>query len=173
MTGRYVVFSHGSGSSPRSAKIIALAETARVEGYEVEAVDYAGVDAPQERITMLCAACKDLAGEIVLVGSSLGGYVSLAAASLLHAKAVFLLAPAVFVPELPELREKTFDFPIAVVHGWHDQVVPVENSIRFAREHNATLHLLNTDHRMHDQLPIIRYLFEHFIISIDIATATS
>ena len=168
MPNRYVVFSHGSGSGPRSAKIAALAETARVEGYEVEAVDYKGIDTPKERIEMLCDACQPLHGEIILVGSSLGGYVSLAAASLLHAKAVFLMAPAIYMPDLPPLREGSIDYPLAVVHGWHDSLVPVEHSIRFAREHNAMLHLVNSDHRLLDQLPMIRHFFEYFIISIDL-----
>ena len=168
MANRHVVFSHGSKSGPRSTKITALAETARTEGYEVTAVDYMGIDTPKERLSMLCDGCKDLRGDIVLVGSSLGGYVSLAAASLLHAKAVFLMAPAIYSPGLPPLRDGAVDCPVAIVHGWHDDVVPYEDSIRFARERGASLHLLNTDHRMHDQLPFIRHLFEYFIISIDL-----
>lgn len=168
MAQRHVVFSHGSNSGPRSSKITALAETARAEGYAVTAVDYQGVDTPKERLTMLCDASKDLQGDIVLVGSSLGGYVSLAAASLLHAKAVFLMAPAIYSPGLPPLRAGSIDFPMAIVHGWHDEVVPCEDSMRFAREYGASLHLLNTDHRMHDQLPFIRHLFEYFIIAIDL-----
>lgn len=168
MANRHVVFSHGSGGSTRSAKIAALAQTARVEGYSVVAVDYGKEDRPKERIAMLCDACQPLQGEVVLVGASLGGYVSLAVASLLHAKAVFLMAPAIYVADLPPLRESKFEFPISLVHGWHDTVIPVEHSIRFAREHNAPLQVLNTDHRMHDQLPVIRHFFEHFIISIDL-----
>jgi pimeloyl-ACP methyl ester carboxylesterase len=168
VANRHVVFSHGSESSPRSTKITALAETARTEGFSVEAVDYQGVDDAKERVSMLCDACKDLQGDIVLVGSSLGGYVSLAAAALLHAKAVFLMAPAIYTPGLPPLRDGSIDCPVGIVHGWNDTVVPVEHSIRFAREHAAMLHIINSDHRMHDQLPLIRHLFEYFIISIDL-----
>ena len=168
MANRHVVFSHGSNSGPRSTKITALAETARTEGYEVTAVDYQGVDTPKERLAMLCDACKDLRGDIVLAGSSLGGYVSLAAASLLHAKAVFLMAPAIYSPGLPPLRDGAIDCPVVLVHGWKDEVVPYQDSIRFAHEKGAMLHLVNTDHRMHDALPFIRQLFEYFIISIDL-----
>jgi pimeloyl-ACP methyl ester carboxylesterase len=78
------------------------------------------------------------------------------------------MAPAIYTPGLPPLREGSIDCPVGIVHGWNDTVVPVEHSIRFAREHSAMLHIINSDHRMHDQLPLIRHLFEYFIISIDL-----
>jgi pimeloyl-ACP methyl ester carboxylesterase len=165
---RHVVFSHGKESGPWGSKITALAETARSEGYAVESVDYQGIDSPDERVTRLVAACQNLQGELLLVGSSLGGYVSLAAAALLHARAVFLLAPAIYMEGLPPLRTQKFDCPVAVVHGWRDDVVPVEHSIRFAREQGAALHLLNDGHRLHDSIREIRYLFEYFLIAIDL-----
>ena len=73
MTTRYVVFSHGKDSGPWGTKITALAETARGEGYEVESVDYRGVELPADRVTRLADVCKNLHGELVLVGSSMGG----------------------------------------------------------------------------------------------------
>jgi dipeptidyl aminopeptidase/acylaminoacyl peptidase len=49
--------------------------------------------------------------------------------------------------------------PICIVHGWHDDIVPAENSIRFARSCGATLHLIDGDHRMTANIDeIIEYL---------------
>jgi hypothetical protein len=45
--------------------------------------------------------------------------------------------------------------------------VPLEHSVRFAREYRATLHLLDTDHRMYDRLPFVNRLFEQFLIDVD------
>ena len=53
------------------------------------------------------------------------------------------------------------------MHGWRDDVVPVENSIRFAREYGATLHVLDTDHRMQDRIREIGYYFEYFLVTLD------
>jgi pimeloyl-ACP methyl ester carboxylesterase len=106
---RYVVFSHGKDSEPWGRKISLLAETARVEGYEVDSVDYRGIDDPAARVARLVEACQGLAGDLVLVGSSLGGYVSLAAAALLHARGVFLMAPAIYFDGLPPLRARPLD----------------------------------------------------------------
>ena len=151
---RYVVFSHGKDAGPWGVKITALAGNARSEGYEVESVDYRGIDDPRERVNKLVEYCKELKGDLVLCGSSLGGYVSVAAASLLHARGVFLMAPALTMPGLPPLREKLLDCPTMIVHGWKDDIVPVEQSMEFARRHGCALHILNSDHRSAGRSPI-------------------
>jgi hypothetical protein len=50
-----------------------------------------------------------------------------------------------------------------IVHGWRDDVVPVENSIRYARESRASLHILDGDHRLTDNIDEIICLLERFI----------
>lgn len=166
--GRHVVFSHGKESGPWGRKISALAEVARSEGYEPHSVDYRGLDDPRQRIARLVEFCKELAGELVLVGSSLGGYVAVASASLLHARGIFLMAPALYMPGLPELRDGVLDCPATVVHGWRDAVVPYEHSLRFAKSYRAALHLLESDHNLHDQIRVVQYLFEYFLIALDL-----
>src|SRR5262249_9751891 len=92
--GRYVVFSHGKEAGPWGTKISALAEIARAEGYEVDSVDYRGIEDPHQRVTRLLAYCRDFQGRLVLVGSSMGGHVSTAASRLLRTAGLFLMAPA-------------------------------------------------------------------------------
>ena len=167
-TPRYCVFSHGKDSEPWGKKIIAMAETARSEGYTVESIDYRGIDTVEGRIAKLVDGCKDLQGELVLVGSSLGGYIATAASSFLHARGVFLLAPALYLDPLPPLRPRVVDCPVEIVHGWHDDVVPLEHSMRFAREYGAALHVLEDDHRLHGSIRRIKHLFEYFLIAIDL-----
>src|SRR5690606_1824721 len=69
----HVVFSHGLDGSPFGTKIRALYEIAEAEGYEVAAVDYRGVDDPEERVPMLPAICRGFSRHLPLVGASLGG----------------------------------------------------------------------------------------------------
>jgi pimeloyl-ACP methyl ester carboxylesterase len=165
---RYVIFSHGKDGEPWSRKISAMAEIARAEGYKADSLDYRGLNTPRERITKLVEHCQKLPGELVLVGSSLGGYIAVTAASLLHARGLFLLAPALLMSELPPLRQGLIDCPTTIIHGWRDTVVPPEQSVEFARQYKATLHLLDSDHRLYDQLQTINYFFEHFLIAIDL-----
>jgi predicted esterase len=160
----HVVFSHGSDGTPFGTKIRALYEIAESEGYEVAAVDYSGVADPDERVQMLQEFCRGFSSHLVLVGSSLGGYVSLAAAPTLHARGVFLMAPAIHAAGIPPLKRGLPDCPIALVHGWRDEVIPYEQSMRFANENRLTLHLVESDHRLHSAIPFLRFLFQYFLI---------
>jgi pimeloyl-ACP methyl ester carboxylesterase len=168
VTSRHVVFSHGQESGPWGRKIAALAEIARAEGYESHSVDYRGIDEPRARVSKLVDFCKELSGDLVLVGSSMGGYVAVASASLLHARGLFLMAPALFMEGLPELRPGVLDCPAAIVHGWLDEVIPYEHSFRFAQTYRAALHLVEGDHRLHTQIRVIQNLFEYFLIALDL-----
>jgi pimeloyl-ACP methyl ester carboxylesterase len=167
MTERIVVFSHGQDSEPWGSKIAAMAEIARAEGFHVESVDYRGIDDPRERVTRLLAFCKDLRGSLVLVGSSIGGYVSVAGSSLLQARGMFLLAPALYMPGYEKFSPRPAACPTTIVHGWRDEVIPVDNSIRFAREQKATLHVVDSDHRLLDQIRAINHLFSYFLFVVD------
>ena len=102
MTERFVVFSHGKDSEPWGSKIAAMAEIAREEGFHVESVDYRGIDDPQARVTRLLAFCKDLRGSLVLVGSSMGGWLSLLVARHRPER----LAGLVLIAAAPDFTER-------------------------------------------------------------------
>ncbi|HTL49251.1 MAG TPA: alpha/beta fold hydrolase [Steroidobacteraceae bacterium] len=168
MASRHVVFSHGLESGPWGTKISAMSEVAKSEGWNVDSVDYRGVSDARDRVTRLLSFCRDLRGDLVLVGSSMGGYVATSASALLHARGLFLMAPAFFMPGMEQLTSKPAPCPKTIVHGWRDEVVPVENSMKFAREYSATLHILDSDHRLHSELSLVNYLFEYFLVSLDL-----
>jgi len=160
-----VVFSHGKESGPWGSKILQMAAVVRDLKLGVESVDYRGMDDPGRRVEKLLEAGAELKGPLVLVGSSMGGHVSAAAAASLRARALFLLAPAFYMPGLEEYTPQDVAVPTAIVHGWHDDVVPVENSIRWAREHGATLHVLDSNHRLEDQIGPICILLRAFLVT--------
>src|SRR5665213_1684631 len=64
MANRYVVFSHGKDSDPWGRKITALADVARGEGYEVESVDYRGIDTPRGLAAARARCVPDGAGAV-------------------------------------------------------------------------------------------------------------
>jgi pimeloyl-ACP methyl ester carboxylesterase len=129
-------------------------------------VDYRGMDDPAQRVEKLLAVARELQGPIALVGSSMGGHVAAAAASRLDAAALFLLAPAFYMPGFEKYTPQDVAVPTAIVHGWHDAVVPVDNSIRWAREHRAALHILDSDHRLEDQIGVICVLLRSFLTAL-------
>jgi predicted alpha/beta-hydrolase family hydrolase len=158
-----VVFSHGKESGPWGSKITAMAAVVRDLNLSVESVDYRGMDDPGLRVEKLLEAGGKFEGPLVLVGSSMGGHVSAAAAGRLSARALFLLAPAFYMPGFEEYTPQDVAVPTAIVHGWRDEIVPVESSIRWSREHRAALHVLDSDHRLEDQIRPICALLRDFL----------
>jgi pimeloyl-ACP methyl ester carboxylesterase len=152
----HVIFSHGKDSEPWGRKILALAETARAAGCSVDSVDYRGIDEVERRLEKLLITGREGKPAPVLVGSSLGAWLSLAAAERLAARALFLMAPAVglepLLPPLPILPAIEA-CPTVIVHGWRDEIVPCDNALRFAAERRATLHVVDDDHRLHASTP--------------------
>jgi pimeloyl-ACP methyl ester carboxylesterase len=163
---RYVVFSHGKESGPWGTKIAALADVARDAGWGVESIDYQGIDDPDARVAKLIAEGVAFGPRPVLVGSSMGGHVATAAATALNARALFLMAPAFDMPGYEHLTPAPNAAPVVIAHGWGDDIVPVEHSIGWARRYGATLHILNTDHRMQDQLAALGRLFRDLLAEL-------
>lgn len=159
---RVVLFSHGQESGPWGTKITALAQDAKDAGLAVDSIDYRGMADPAERAKKLIARMRNCSEEILLVGSSMGGYVAVAAAQQQPAAGLFLMAPALAVPGWPSLG-KTVSAPAFIVHGWQDDIVPIEWSIDFARANHARLHLLNAGHSLTEALDEIRGLFGAFL----------
>jgi pimeloyl-ACP methyl ester carboxylesterase len=158
-----VVFSHGKESGPWGAKITAMAAVVRDLNLGVVSVDYRGMDGSAQRVEKLLAVGRELQGPIALVGSSMGGHVAAAAASRLKAAALFLLAPAFYMRGYENYTPQDVAVPTAIVHGWHDDVVPLDNVIRWARAHRATLHILDADHRLEGQIGVICILLRNFL----------
>jgi alpha-beta hydrolase superfamily lysophospholipase len=158
-----VFFAHGKESGPWGDKILALAEVARAMGAEVESPDYSEFSAPDDRVKLLMSLCREPGVTLVLVGSSMGGYVSTVASRLLEPAGIFLMAPAFYLPGYQVQDPIPVAGKTMVVHGWSDAVVPVEHSIRFARSHGADLHLVASDHRLSDQIPLLCSLFSLFL----------
>lgn len=163
MTRPFVCFSHGQESGPWGTKINAMAAVSRDLGCEVDSIDYQGIADPTERVEKLITACADFQAPLILVGSSMGGHVATAAAAQVNAAGLFVMAPAYYMPGYEDLTPPAPEIPIEIVHGWHDDIVPVENSIRYAKECSATLHLVDGDHRLTANIDEITVWLARFI----------
>jgi len=84
------------------------------------------------------------------------------------ARGLFLLAPAFFMPGYGEyMPDPLPNVPTTIVHGWHDDVVPHEGSIRYGREAGASVMLLDGDHRLTAKIEAIKCLFRTFLKDLD------
>ena len=158
-----VIFSHGQESGPWGTKIRAMAELVRGMGCEADSIDYQGIADPTERVEKCVRECADINDQLVLVGSSMGGHVATAAAEQVGAAGLFVLAPAYYMEGYEHLTPEPPKMPICIVHGWHDDIVPIDNSIRFARNCAATLHIVDGDHRLTANIAAINEYLRRFI----------
>jgi predicted alpha/beta-hydrolase family hydrolase len=165
----HIILSHGSDSGPDATKVSALAATAESLGYTTHRPDYreddakghAGSVAP--RLARLAAAIAASPVPPVLVGSSMGAFVSGLASLDAPVAGLFLLALPSEVPGYPRAFATAPGVHSFLVHGYADDVCPVEGAIAFARGHGAPLLLVQDDHRLSATLAGIDAEFRRFL----------
>lgn len=157
-----VIFSHGKVTGPNGNRIKSLSKIAKQLGYSVESLDYRRLNTP-ERVTKLSDYLTTLERPYVLVGTSMGGYVSAVSALAHKPLGVFLISPALYLDGYAEEEVEKMECPVTVIHGWDDDIVPVENVIRFAKAAKASLHLYSGGHRLREKLQETEMCFEQFL----------
>ena len=162
---RWVYFAHGKESGPWGTKIRFLADIARADGWQVESPDYSHTHDPKARVAHLLKLNPQCSGPLVLVGSSMGAYVAAMACEQLKPAALFLMAPALYFADWDEEPQ---DCPAltTVVHGWDDDIVPLDAAMRFSAARKAALHVLDSEHTLSNQLPALGMLFKNLLASV-------
>lgn len=158
-----IVFAHGKESGPWGSKIRRLADVGKRYGAVVISPDYSDLQSPERRVDRLLALALPAHHKLILVGSSMGGYVSIVASRALHASGLFLMAPAIGLPGYAEAMPTTDTRQISIVHGWSDDVVPVRKVFDFAGQHKADLHIFDADHALNSCLDRLEDLFIAFL----------
>lgn len=161
-----VVFSHGRESGPDGAKIQAMRAVAEELGFKTVSIDYTACRNEVERKALLRSYLSNQVGRLILVGSSMGGYVSASLANEFELSALFLLCPALSLEGYEPVNYQPKTDKIVLVHGWNDDVVPVESSIDFARKHKATLHLVEDGHRLKESIPLLQKWLKQLLDSV-------
>ena len=162
-----VCFNHGKESGPGGRKIKALTAIAKNAGFAVQTLDYTDLPDADLRVKRLLASEPAQADRLILVGSSMGGYVATVASKVLKPDGLFLMAPAFYMPGYDSQNPVPHAKTVTVVHGWGDDVIPVEHSIRFAGKFSGgrrlELHLIEADHRLFPAERLVETLFGRFL----------
>ncbi|MCP1673245.1 pimeloyl-ACP methyl ester carboxylesterase [Natronocella acetinitrilica] len=165
MTGT-IYFAHGKESGPWGRKITALAAVARDRGWQVESPDYQFSHDPDERVAHLLSLDPGGSGPLVLVGSSMGGYVSAVASASLKPAGLWLMAPAFGIPGY-EADTTPHAGLVEVIHGWGDELIPYHKAIAWSHRHGARLTLLPDGHTLNQQIPALERLFNGFLQELE------
>jgi len=163
----FLVLSHGLHSSPDATKVSALADIAQAQGFSSARPDYRDLDASgdvrriEERIARLVEhAPKD--APVILAGSSMGAFISGFASLQLNCVGLFLMALPVAIPGFAR-RFDAARVPTTLVHGWSDELCPVDEAIAFARAREDEIVLVRDDHRLSNHVDFVAARFGEFL----------
>jgi alpha/beta superfamily hydrolase len=149
----HAIISHGLQSSPEASKATALAQAAQALGWTTEIPDYRDLDAIGQlgdiaaRIERLDARAAAAGAPLVLAGSSMGAFVSARVSLRRPVLGLFLMAPPTQLQGFP-LRLEAARVPTRIVHGWHDELIPAGEVVRWAQARSDALLLVDDSHRL-------------------------
>ncbi len=115
---------------------------------------YTGGDGEEQDMIAVTRYAREQFGELPLIlsGFSFGGYVAARAAHRLHPQHLVLAAPAVGRFAMPAVSPDTL-----VIHGEHDDVVPLADALDWARpQHLPVIVLPQAGHFFHGRLTQLR-----------------
>jgi predicted alpha/beta-hydrolase family hydrolase len=164
-----IILSHGSESSPDATKVSALAALAASLGWHTQRPDYgtddarghAGSVAP--RIARLRATIEALDAPPLLVGSSMGAFVSGLVSLDVAVAGLLLLATPSEIPGYARAFDLRRDVPTLLIHGWRDNVCPLPGVQAFATQRRLPLLVLDDDHRLSTSMDMIAAQFRHML----------
>ena len=148
MSDQSIYFFHGLESAPIGTKSLRLEES-----FEVVAPDFQDMDI-WERLEKAERETEGKAG-LVVVGSSFGGLL----AALLYSRhperfhGYVLLAPALYREAADEVERMPEN--AVVIHGIHDDVVPIDAVRQKCAEHGLEVVEVDDDHRLHGSLELM------------------
>lgn len=166
-----VVLSHGMESGPQATKVSAMAAVAEARGWRTLRPDYRDLDmqglaaAAAPRLARLIEAIPG-DGPCVLAGSSFGAFISGLASLQCPVRGLFLLATPPLIPGYADPFAMREGVPACFVHGWRDELCPVEAVFNMARPYRAGLLLLDDDHRLSSQVEAIAAHFDRFLAGL-------
>ncbi len=149
-----IILSHGSDSGPDATKVSVLAALAETLGWRTQRPDYRADDARgyagsvAPRIARLRATVEALDAPPLLVGSSMGAFVSGLVSLDVPVAGLLLLATPSAIPGQVRAFDLRHDVPTLLIHGWRDETCPLAGTHAFAAQRHLPLLVLDDDHRL-------------------------
>lgn len=160
-----IILSHGSDSGPDATKVSALAALAESLGWRTHRPDYSADDARGHaasvapRIARLRATVEALEAPPLLVGSSMGAFVSGLVSLDVPVAGLLLLATPSEIPGYARKFDLRGGVPALLIHGWRDEVCPLAGTHAFAAGRRLPLLVLDDDHRLGASMDMIAAQF--------------
>lgn len=144
ITSHTVVFSNGKEENPYGKKSKIIQKCTLSQNQQFITVDDSDCSNTEERVTKLRELVDQLSTKIVLVGSRMGGYVSTVVANSKPVDGLFLIAPALYMPDYAVQEYEPLTKNITVRHGWEDDIIPFNNPFGFVSRSNTLAAMMRT-----------------------------
>ena len=129
--------------------------------------EFTGGDGEEQDMLAIVRFAQEQFGEelpLILSGFSFGGYVAARTALLVHPQHLILAAPAVGRFAMPAVSPDTL-----VIHGEHDDVVPLADALEWARpQHLPIVVLPQAGHFFHGRLTQLRDIVKRHFTGIEL-----
>ncbi|MFA6120395.1 MAG: alpha/beta family hydrolase [Sideroxydans sp.] len=129
--------------------------------------EFTGGDGEEQDLIAVTRYAQEQFGEelpLILSGFSFGGYVAARAAQTLKPQHLVLAGPAVGRFAMPAVSPDTL-----VIHGEHDDVVPLADAFEWARpQHLPIVVLPQADHYFHGRLTQLRDIVKKHFKGVDL-----
>lgn len=164
-----IILSHGSDSGPDATKVSALAALAETLGWRTQRPDYRADDARGHagsvapRIARLRATVEALDTPPLLVGSSMGAFVSALVSLDVPVAGLLLLATPSAIPGQVRAFDLRRGVPTLLIHGWRDEICPLAGVHAFAAQRRLPLLVLDDDHRLGASMDAIAAQFRQLL----------
>jgi predicted alpha/beta-hydrolase family hydrolase len=165
----HIILSHGLHSDPGATKISALAAQADAQGWHTQRPDYRDDDARgvdgcvSPRIARLRATVEALPAPPLLVGSSMGAFVSALVSLDVPVLGLLLLATPSAIPGYARSLDLRSGVPTMLIHGWRDDVCLPAGVQSFAAPRRLPLLMLDDDHRLGASMHIVGLQFQSLL----------
>ena len=163
----HVIISHGLQSSPEATKATAIAAVARSLGFSVDIPDYRDIDALSElgdvlaRIERLRSATLGHQ-RLILAGSSMGAFISARVSLAVDVSGLFLMSPPTQLKGY-DIQLEAASVPTRIVHGWHDELIPANEVVRWAQARSDQLVMVDDSHRLASHVEFCAEEFGRFV----------
>lgn len=168
MSAGHVIICHGLQSNPEATKATALAAVADQLGWTHERPDFCDLDAVGQlgdvlgRIDRLQRRAAVQTGRLVLAGSSMGAFICARVSLAVPVAGLFLMAPPTSLMGF-EIALEAAPVPTRIVHGWHDELIPAAEVVRWAQSRADRLTLVDDGHRLARHVDLCADEFSRFL----------
>jgi alpha/beta superfamily hydrolase len=136
-------------------------------GVGASAGEFTGGDGEEQDMIAVVRYAQEQFGQelpLILSGFSFGGYVAARTAQQVHPQHLILAAPAVGRFAMPAVAPDTL-----VIHGEHDDVVPLADALEWARpQHLPIVVLPQAEHFFHGRLTQLRDIVKKHFVGVEI-----